>query len=272
MKIFIFSLLLFFHSFSFGQTENILYITMRKSGTHLLEKCLNYLLCKNDDYQKIENLIEKRFVTPGCIGKNTIVHFQHMDYLRQLENNNRLDSIKKIVLIRDPRDVLISSAYFVEKMPLNGANHLLGYRNAWKNIPIEKKIDSLLTFEDALYPNNKLPGFIAIHSNQFHLAPKFLDMPNTLVIRFEDLVGEPGGGSNEAQYIALYNIAEFLDVPFDENIYEKMSQYIFGSTRTFRSGQIGSWKQYLSNKQKDLFKEQYQQDLIALGYEESSDW
>ena len=46
----------------------------------------------------------------------------------------------------------------------------------------------------------------------------------------------------------------------------------FGKTTTFRSGQIGKWRDILSSTERDVCKKQLQSHLINLGYEKDNNW
>jgi hypothetical protein len=101
--------------------------------------------------------------------------------------------------------------------------------------------------------------------------PKF----NSLLIRFENLVGEKGGGTKEVQSKELDKIAQFLKIPLSESKKSDLIENSFGeceTCKTFREGQIGAWKNLFTEEHKRLFKEKYNHILITLGYETSDLW
>lgn len=103
-------------------------------------------------------------------------------------------------------------------------------------------------------------------------AKKWLHDPKILVIRFEDLVGEKGGGSKEKQVQTIKNIAQFLEIELSDDKIEKICQSLWGGTWTFRKGTIGQWKEKFTEEHVRLFKEYLGQDLIDFGYEEDFNW
>jgi hypothetical protein len=99
-----------------------------------------------------------------------------------------------------------------------------------------------------------------------------MNLPNVLSIRFENLVGPQGGGSQEAQIQTITAIAQHINQPITE--YEAIfyGECIFGGTFSFNKGKIGSWKDYFTPDQRKLFKEHAGQLLIDLGYEKDLNW
>lgn len=68
------------------------------------------------------------------------------------------------------------------------------------------------------------------------------DEPGCLFLRFEDLVGEAGGGSSEKQKEVMKKIALHLGVSFDHKIQAKLKEIYNPDARTFRKGKIDAWK------------------------------
>ena len=73
-----------------------------------------------------------------------------------------------------------------------------------------------------------------------------MDYPDTLTVRFEDLVGAEGGGDKDVQLAAIQCVLAFLgkDMARAEEIRSKA----FGGTRTFSGGQIGGWQSAYSQE------------------------
>ena len=96
--------------------------------------------------------------------------------------------------------------------------------------------------------------------------------PSVLVCRFEDLVGEQGGGSAEKQRAVLRDLAVFLGYPLSEKEIDLVAKQLYGGTWTFRKGKIGLWKDYFSEKSKRLFKQLMGRAVIDWGYEKDDSW
>ena len=114
-------------------------------------------------------------------------------------------------------------------------------------------------------------------------------------IRFEDLIGEQGGGGKKAQYEVIKKVAQHLGIRVDKKLFkskyfkfnklekleigylnkkmlQKIENKLFGGTYTFRKGQIGEWQEYFTDYHKTIFKKVGGQLLIDLGYENDLRW
>lgn len=108
----------------------------------------------------------------------------------------------------------------------------------------------------------------------------YLEMNDIHKIRFEDIVGAKGGGSEQRQKKVIHDLADYLNIVITQDGLQKICDSLFGNPSpnedrfytTFREGQIGSWRQYFSEKHKKLFKEIAGDVLIRWGYEENFDW
>jgi hypothetical protein len=89
--------------------------------------------------------------------------------------------------------------------------------------------------------------------------------PNVLKLRFEDLVGEEGGGSREIQHAAVEHWARFLavDVPTEE-----LTEGLFGGTKTFREGRTDSWRDVFKEHHRKAFEREFGDVLADYGYAE----
>jgi|GEM_PF-480466 len=271
-------------------------ITMRKSGTHLIEKFLQLLSATNaKEYIKIKEEVDARFIAEQInFPCGTVVRSGHIPYLEKFDSFRNGYYHKKIMMVRDPRDIIISASYFVPKifdMKMQTKHpkwvdwYVKDYGTflkKWDGLSINSKIASLINQEvpDSIYSftpdyykkNNStfIPPFD--YTYQFGPSLTYMKSPNTLVVRFEDLVGAKGGGSNEAQYKAMEQIAAFIGMPFNRAVYKRISKDLFGSSYTFRSGKSGAWKKHFSKENKKLFKDKYGKVLVNMGYEKDNSW
>ena len=72
-----------------------------------------------------------------------------------------------------------------------------------------------------------------------------------IVVKFEDLIGELGGGSNAAQLKAVQHIADYLEMFLSKDKISDICKRIFWpKAQTFRKGQIGSWKEHFNSDHK----------------------
>jgi hypothetical protein len=162
------------------------------------------------------------------------------------------------VLLRDLRDVAVSTVFFCD--------HL-----------IREQMGDQASFEDKLSYVIQSVGPLFQHSvynlsQEAKAAHEWMHKPGVVVIRFEDLVGQKGGGSDVAQEACILNVASTLGMELTAEDLDRIKENIWGGTYTFRKGQIGSWRTHFSKKNIRLFKRILGQDLIRLGYEKDMNW
>lgn len=219
-------------------------LTMPKAGTHLLEKALH--------------LITNQEISLGMTGliNNKLVHFNHL--WPELDPLIHDSNCLKIILFRDPRDVLISQMFWMQKEPY-WADLTQDQINMFFFMSDQEKIDFLI----------ELPTGIFYYSK---LCSELMDKPDVIAFCFEDLVGLEGGGCRIRQENALDKLAQCLGYTLSAEEIANITSQLFGNTWTFRKGKIGEWKYYFNNEHKRLFKEKMGKYLIKLGYEKDDQW
>lgn len=190
--------------------------------------------------------------------------YHHLDGELELPEKNPSKSWIKILMIRDPRDTLLSMRTWIEVMADTPA------ALQFIQLPQEEQIHQLILAPD-LSMNGRYP-FVFDLALACELAAAWMQDPLVLVVRFEDLVGPLGGGSKERQIHTLQKLAEHLGLSLEDHEIEEIANDLFGDTVTFHKGQIGAWRSQLTPKQKDLFKSVMGKDLIELGYEQNYQW
>jgi hypothetical protein len=152
---------------------------------------------------------------------------------------------------RDPRDQLLSLIHFLRDSPLAG--------------PVGRWFGPILRSRDTL----KRQIAYAIDCQSFPFRGIYranawmLHHPAVLKIRFEDLVGEEGGGDPRMQIKTIDSLAGFLNVTVDSQVVRKS---LFGGTDTFRLGQMGGWRKEFSPTQVRSFERQFGDVLSEYGY------
>lgn len=193
----------------------------------------------------------------------------HFPYTKEFADKISTDSFANFLTIRDPRDQVVSYAFMVYK-----------YREDMQ-APFEQVLLDLIDGQTRRF----IPWGVALN-NAYPLAWElgvvdfykrylpFAAQKNVKVIRFENLVGEAGGGSKEKQIQEIQAIAEHIDIKLSSRQVEEIAQKLFGGTFTFREGQIGSWKKYFTPEIKQIFKNTpgALDLLIELGYEKDDSW
>lgn len=238
-------------------SKKILCLTVPKAGTHLLGKTIEKLTGQAPCW--ISRTVANELDTRQAPNPNTTVFITHLfaDLTRIQQYDP--DKIVKILLIRDPRDTMVSFQHYLA---------------GGKNWPFGSKYDEYHLYKKSLDEQLRyvLKYTLPNPKDSLNFATTLLNDPNILVIRFEDLVGEKGGGSAQAQQRTLDKLARTLGYSYTQSELDEIAQELFGGTGTFRQGQIGAWKSAYNEKNKALFKKLLGQTTIDLGYATDLDW
>lgn len=234
-------------------------ISIYKAGTHLLNKCVELLTHKepvtfnrlrSTILEKWGNLFEPSLAefdefTNLLTNEYLFLHlYYNTDYKKLLMSKN----FKILLIIRDPRDQIISYAYFIQKFPQ--------FAPQLHSLPINNIIDACISDIQKVY-------------SKFLPWAKF---NTSYTVKFEDLVGFKGGGTQGKQLREIYNIGSHIGLDMTWKKSQEVSNQLFGGTATFREGKIGSWKTHFTVVQKQAFKEVAGDLLIELGYEKDKNW
>lgn len=241
--------------------SKIVYFTLPKGGSQLFRKTIS--LMTGRPLRKIHPLYDSPlpdFLDPS----DPTIGFHHLEpgYASIFEDKS--DSFTKIIMIRDPRDVILSMVYWIEAMAYTDS------AKAFTKLPMEEQISLLITNPD-LSMSGSYPFVFDTHQGLL-CALQWMQDPKVLVCRFEDLVGSKGGGSDERQIQTVTDLANHLHLSFSQEEIVRLAENLFGDTVTFRSGQIGQWREAFTPLNKELFKEKMGQELIGLGYEKDNNW
>jgi len=239
--------------------------SLPKSGTHLIEALFfelpmmghyggRTIIINNQDDTFEQNSKKLRSIKKGQFAPT---HIQFNDKVYNVILN---ENIKVVQIVRDPRDVLISHLLYIRD--LDKTHKSSAYINSIKG-DIEQFKAIIKGREDIIEPFSDV-------------AKKFfgwLTKPDTLIIKFEDLVGKSGGGSDELQATATQKVIDFLGLQLTEKQLTKINAKIFSSkSPTFNTGKINKWKSYFTPEHKKICKEQIQDILEMLGYEKDMSW
>jgi hypothetical protein len=177
---------------------------------------------------------------------------------------NQLD-YKIVSIIRDPRDVAVSSVYYFSGLK----RHYL-YEDFNTNLKtMDERLMAVIEGLPATSTRRGL-GDIAHRIRRYAL---WLENPSTYGCRFEQLVGARGGGTLAKQREEIRRLGNHIDRPLSDDEIDVVASKTW-STRvsTFRKGRIGDWRNHFSDEHIAAFKEIAGDQLIALGYEQDNDW
>ena len=172
--------------------------------------------------------------------------------------NQILDKMgyKHTLIIRDPRDILISMLHHVLK-PTHALDKDFNF--------LSEEARLLMTIEGGILPKSGRQFYGVLPAMKNVLA--WQQSEQILMVRFEDLIGEKGGGSKELQLSTVGKIRSFLGFPIDDTITRRICDRAFDNkSPTFRKGQIGGWKEELSPEHLRLFNNKCGDLLHRLGY------
>jgi hypothetical protein len=195
-------------------------------------------------------------------GQFMTAHFPYVEGLAQ-----ELDRLgyRSLLILRDPRDVVVSAQHYVTKMTAHDLHRRFTeqYRTA----------DERIAATIAGFPADEYGrGQDSIAERLERYLP-WLSTPGVLVVRFEDLVGAAGGGSRERQDAAVEAVGRHVDRALRPDQVRAVAGRVWSDkSSTFREGRIGGWRDKLTPEQIALFKDVAGDQLIALGYETGRDW
>ncbi|MEO1377896.1 MAG: sulfotransferase domain-containing protein [Cyanobacteria bacterium J06635_10] len=250
-----------------------------KSGTHLLYQILYSIpkLKKWDDIVSVQALCGI-MNTPshikwkiGSAPNNSIVrgHLMHTKEVCDVLNEFKC---KTLFIYRDLRDVAVSHARWITKeeriflhdIYLKQDNFDQQLMSSIKGVPLGSPFGSNVSQPDIGQDFLRWKGWIYD--------------PNCLAVKFEDLVGERGGGSEETRLHMVEKIMDFLEVQLPaEQIKSQFASYVMNpkESHTFvkgGKGSIGGWQAVFQENHKQEFKKVAGDLLIELGYEKDFDW
>jgi hypothetical protein len=258
--------------------------SLPKSGTHLTAKCLKLL-----GYEERDHLGSAQVLNPGIVAKlrrlawapmrqgfllgvDTPVEVSrrpirrmlrsapeksfltaHVGYNTALLGEALHYGFKPIVVTRDPRAVVVSFVHYVATREA----HVL--HREYKELSIEDR------FEAVLRGRRFKSAYLEPMRTRCLAMDGWIHHPEVLKIRFEDLVGEKGGGSEASQRETIERLCAWLEAP-ESNI-PTIVETLFGPGRhTFRKGQVDSWREELDPALLEVLERDMSDVLDRWGY------
>jgi sulfotransferase 6B1 len=242
--------------------------SLPKSGTFLLRRTLSLLptFAPRWSYhglvpetpqleRKIKNIRPGQYVSGHL--------YWSVELIELLVTSN----ILTLFIVRDLRDVAVSLAnYLTNKEP----NHRLHpYFKSLKS-DRERLMAAIVGVDGKLIKDGRKAESLGEWAEGF--SP-WLNEPNCLAVRFEDLIGSTGGGDDEQQLQNVRAIIDYLGIDIaEEQITEIAKEIFFKNSKTFNKGQIGNWRNHFTDEHKYAFKKVAGEALINLKYENGYDW
>ena len=191
----------------------------------------------------LKNITEEQFTTG------------HLPYTYKLNSLLESEDIKIIYIYRNPADVWISLYNYHTKA-------FKPYSKFLKRLEISEGLD-------CVYNGMQRKGArLSPLSTRIKNSIGWIKAKNVLALKFEELIGRKGGGSDSIQKMKISQIIEHLNLDkhnIDENyvcqnIYDKSSQ-------TFNKGTVGTYKKILSVEQLNKLKNEIHHEIDIMKYD-----
>lgn len=263
--------------------DRVLLISIPKSGTFLMCKCVRALMANKNDISRLKepSILMRDYMLPDLasikksLSKEKFILWGHPIYNQEQVSLFNAKASSLLFMFRDPRDQIISSYFFMKK---ESSQHKTRYFWDWVNhTTIDEFIFKMIADGTMVEECPEAPHGIR---ELYEAYEPYLKMENVCKIRFEDLVGTKGGGAKGQQEAIVQAIADNLKIVLDRRKLKAICQSLFGESSqqkkryysTFREGQIGSWRHYFSEEHKKAFKAAAGDLLIRWGYEKDLNW
>ena len=178
----------------------------------------------------------------------------HVGYQQELLDAIIANGFTPIQVIRDPRAVLASFVPYV----LGDKNHFL--HKLFKSLPSDERYKAVL---DGVTENISTQRSL---KQCCEALDHWLNTDGVIVVKFEDIVGDQGGGSDVKRLEVLERLSEALNIP-RENI-SQVAENLYGPGRhTFRKGRVDSWKEEISDSLLERISVEMSAVLDLWGYD-----
>jgi hypothetical protein len=235
-----------------------------KSGTHLVKQLLLGIPdIQNDELKGLygELSYNKDAVEWLINLKDNEFLNGHIFYSHEWEELLERCSLKQIFMIRDPRDVVVSMAYFIPKLP-------------------EHDLYELFTATGMTHKKRLLMLIRGINTHShpdigewFTHFMGWLNHPSVLTLSYEELMLSRASCLSSTKKIARFVTEDQLSPDDLEHLALKMIENLHPQkSPTFRKGKIGGWKDEFTEEMKETFKSAAGDLLISLGYEKDLNW
>lgn len=251
------------HEVSGGtQLPPVLGISVPKSGTHLLQNILGNLpgMRFRAGMQVLDQSVNRLEQLLDCLGPGDFA-MDHIPWTPEaaalLVNRN----IRVLFLIRDPRDILVSLMnYYL----YHEVNHNISETLRLKCTTTEQRLDALI---------RGVPGVFESRCDWIRRYLPWHNEPFVCVVKYDELVGNKGGGSTDTLHQAMRRIRSHIGINLHGSTLIELAENGYDPTSpTFQKGSVGRWRSIFTRELKDIFKENLGSELIELGFEKDDNW
>lgn len=182
--------------------------------------------------------------------RNGQVVSAHFPFATGLDRAISEAGFRSLNLVRSPRDMLVSRYFYIKGLRRHRLNaHLT------EHYP-DKKSMLMALIEGPKAGEDNIDGRFRPYADLFRVNSGWLSAKDVLTVRYEDLVGGRGGGSDERQLSALSEIAQHLGLPTTGiDIQNSWKNIEHRGTATLRKGRIGDWVNHFDREIEDFFQQ-----------------
>lgn len=194
--------------------DSCVILGMQRAGNHLVMSILSEL-----GLIEFDNFI--KYTNDNIMNMPLNNHYSFASHMKYCKNSKILNKFKGIYISRNIKDVIISQAImFFKNKDLNESIIFI-----IKNI--KKKINDVTKWK--------------LHQNVLH-------------VKFENLIGDKGNGSEILQEKEIIKICKHLNIKYSKNLINNCKNNMFGKTKFFNKGKIGNYKHYFNKELNELYK------------------
>lgn len=176
----------------------------------------------------------------------------HIFHYPELSAGLAKRGVKTVFVLRDPRDILVSSYHYAVGLKRHPWHDYL------QSLPGEEARYA------AIIDGHPADPFIRPMHEMLERHVGWTRDPAVLSLRFEDLVGERGGGSTAAKHEALASLCSYAGLPADE--LDQHARTAAKATPTLRRGKANAWRDSLPPGAAALFEMRCGAVIDAFGY------
>jgi hypothetical protein len=232
-----------------------------KSGTHLLRRCLSLFPMLSDPgiHLDLETGVAETDQRLGEAEPGQIVT-GHLPYRHRFDEMLGGYGYRQLLMIRDPRDVVVSFSKYV----VDFTKHRLHELFCQMPSDEERYMATIRGYAD------ERAGYLLWDIGQlYRMFLRWLETGEVFTVKFESLIGNLGGGTHEAQVAEIQAIAGYIGVQLTEMEMEVISQDVFDfNSPTFRKGMIGDWRNHLTQDHLHALEQEMGDLMRDLGYQE----
>ncbi len=251
-----------------GDGPRVVANSMPKSGTHLLATLLDGLgdlrfagrlvkfeprdrLAPKPFLDEIDKTL-RRLRPSRYIGAHLVADPQVQEVLARHD-------VRLVTILRDPRAVVVSGAHYVRDAPQ--------LRDRDEALALFPDHEAMLTAMVRGYGDPGDKWWFPPIGERYRDYAAWAQSPLGLTVRFEDLIGGRGGGSDEAQLDGVARVLDHLGYGDRGVPVRQVAEQMFSEKAiTFRAGRIDSWREELPAHLAREIEEQCGETMTLLGY------